>query len=200
MKKKLGMMFVCGLLVLTSSWCFADTVLFTDLTGAPASPAYIINPTDTVGFEFASSATATLDSIEIALSEFASDPATVTLYQDSSGSLGTKLESWTVANLPTFFGGTDIAPVTLSSNGSVQLTQGDSYWLVVSNPDNPVNWDYGSASGIEDNNGTVSATTHNMGAFEVTGSGPASVPEPMAALFLGPTLFGLVAVGRRFKK
>ena len=80
MKKKLVMMFVCGLLVLTSSWCFADTILFTDLTGGPYAqiPGYTIDLGSALGFEFATSATATLDSIEIALSEFAPDPVTAT--------------------------------------------------------------------------------------------------------------------------
>ena len=104
-KKKLAVMFLSGLFVLTSSWCFADTSLLADLTGGPyaQNPGYIINPTDTLGFEFAPSATATLDSIEIALSEFAPDPVTVTLYQDISGAPGTiALDCWTGVILPTF--------------------------------------------------------------------------------------------------
>jgi len=213
MQKKLVIMCLCGFFVLTSSWCFADTTtIFSDLAdGQPylySTDSYGISSGDLFGFEFTASSTASLSSIEIALGLFGGDP-TVTLYSGSPS--GTVLESWTAVPSLSVLDGSDLVtlPVSSSSNPTnpPTLQEGSSYWLVVSNDSSDaIAWGETLLTDAEGNplSGLVYDSEENpntdpgtMGAFEVTG---VSVPEPVTALFLGPTLVGLAVIRRRFKK
>jgi hypothetical protein len=205
MKKKFGIMCLCGLFVLMSSWSFAATVLFSDLGAGGTyngSTGYTIGYGPyTQGNQFTPSATATLGSIGIALGYVSGpDPATVTLHADSSGLPGATLESWTVStgSMPVF-GSSSNALITLTSVNLPLLTLGTPYWLLASNGALP-DWDAWNensigATGLRYSNG--SAYTDTMAAFQVTAS---SVPIPGALLLFGPGLVGLAAVRRKFKK
>lgn len=203
--------FLCGIFVFMSTWCLADTVVFSNLDEDGCytmNSGLFINEYIAQGEKFSPSETVFLDAVKIAYSVGASNDAVVAvnLYQDDGNSLGQVLQSWSIDNAavdPPVFGSTNSALIELtpSSSSPVMLTEGESYWLVMlSNSSYLSYWNINSigATGYHYQNsifvGEEIVDAVVQGAFEVTGT---PVPIPGALWLLGSGLIGLAGTRRR---
>jgi PEP-CTERM motif len=172
----------------------ASSVIFTNIaTGVPYDGGGLtvagFSGFLPVGAPFSPSVSGDVSQIDVSLS-YVSGPtneATVSLWTDSGGNIGTQLGLWSLSNLPTF---PLFSPQfeTISSITGVHLDAGSNYFLEVATGQNDiVNW-------IDSNTGdtgVLAGTNLNftLPAFDIlAGTGVASaVPEPStwAMMILG---------------
>jgi hypothetical protein len=204
-----------ALLLATTSVSHADITLFTNFSAGfgynTGNGNFIGNFGDGNLYaetdSFTASATASLSSIDIALScVFACpDPVTVSFARNSGGLPGAVLETFSVAggSLPAF--GSGGAPMVLNSVLHPLLTSGMEYWVTVA-PDSNDSAAWGlnstgdaSVAYLSQDGGTTWDTTSTAtpGALQVNG-----VPEPSTVILLGtvmPALALRIKAGNRWQ-
>jgi hypothetical protein len=158
------------------------------------------------GDTFTPASTATLTSVEIALSCFGTGlcptALTVSLDSDAGDQPGATLESFTVAGTSLGLLGVNNAPIVLTSVLQPTLVAGTQYWLAVIAPltDNVV-WNWNSTGDVSDQAESLdggatwfSPSGQTPGAYEIDGT--SAVPEPGALLLLA-TGGALIALKRK---
>jgi hypothetical protein len=166
----------------------------------------INGPRDTAA-SFTASSDTTLTQIDVALTTPSADDTqaiSIDLESDNGGSPGTVIESWDLNGPFPIFGSTSNTVQTLLSNGTVSLSAGTEYWLVIApQSDNTlVVWDLSSnesapGTGTELSSAGVWSSAPGTVAFDVQGS-QSPVPEPSTWPLLGGAAIALaIAVRRR---
>lgn len=211
--KKLRIIFLSGIFILMSSWCFADIVAFSNLnSGTPVydlNAAYVIGG-QTQGEGFSPSATVTLTTINIPLFKWNSignSDTIITLYESENTILGKALESWTVnTNGLALYPSSNPSLTSLNSVTNTTLVAGKNYWLIASAGGTSYNtlWYFNNISGLgvhysyhKDDDDTLYIENYTQGAFEVKGN---ATPIPAALWLFGTGLLGLMGIRRKLGK
>lgn len=202
---------LCALVLGAPTVARASTILFTNFGTGFSYNASVGNPVGNDGFggdewqgeTFTASATANLNSIEIALSGtgMSNDPITVDLTASAADSPGAVLESFTIPAVSAPLLGTNNSPITLTSVLEPLLTSGDQYWITAAAPSTSAYaWNFNSTGenadhAISTDNGAtwfVSLSgSFTPGAFEV------DVPEPSSLLLLSTGLIACLWLKQR---
>lgn len=145
----------------------------------------VVNSRRDQGFQFISTKTGTVASIQAALAwVIGTNAATLSLYNDNNGMLGSLLLSTNLTALPAlngqYFTPTKIAPTTTAT-----LLTGSKYWLVATSaPDAWLSWQY-VTTGVQlprymrmDDGSSVYDPSKKPGAFEI-------VTRPLSSLVPG---------------
>jgi hypothetical protein len=160
-----------------------------------------------VGDTFTANQTGTLAQITVAL-EYISGPnsATISLMTDAGGVPGAVLESWAVSSLPNFDGNFH-TPTSVNDVTNQQLTNGTTYWVVIStaSASSQLAWNWNS-TGAHANHGespdggaTWSSGDDTQGAFRVTEQDQTSSTPAPGAFALVITGLGTLA-GYRLRR
>jgi hypothetical protein len=206
------------LLTASTSLCFADTKVFSNLglmyTDGSYEPWYSLGTVYgyTQGFGFTASSTVNLSAIKIVLGNISgTGNPTISLYSGNADwGISDLLESWTVDHtlLTPTEGYNTKAVTTLTESGTITLTEGRNYWIIGGNDQStntawylaqPNDKDQPYYVKTKNGNGVISLPPQNYyfsGAFEVDGVGATPAPVPGALFLLGPALAGLVALRR----
>lgn len=212
--QKLLIIFLSGVFLLTSSWCFADIVAFSNLNnGTPFydwNSAYLIGG-QTQGEGFSPTATVTLTTINIPLFKYyasGNSDTIITLYESENVTPGKALESWSVdtnnlALLPDY----NSSLTSLNSVTGTTLVSGKNYWLIAASAGGTTSntlWNFNNTGGrgahytYHKNDGaTYYLENYPQGAFEVKGN---ATPIPAAVWLFGTGLLGVIGIRRKFRK
>ena len=183
----------------------ADTIVFSDFgpggiysqnfsAGGPAT-----SPFEEVAAQFTAGASGNLAIIDLGLTYVTQGAANVFLYHDASGLPDNANQTFLGSVTPTaVFGTTNNTVVSLTVTGSVPVTMGNVYWLVLkpgaANEEDA--WNLGAAAGFgatssDDVTWSTSGGVVFLPAFRITASGGATVPDSGGTLLL---MVGSVAV------
>lgn len=179
-----GALCATAVIAAASAASAATTTLYSDLGPGQSyngSSAWVAAPEKTMSFVAAASGS--VSQIDLALQNFSSDSATVSLWTNSGGGLGAELGSWAVSGFPDFGSVSSGALTTIAEISGIALTAGDAYSLRVAS--SGAAWNFNSQG--------VAAPGGPAGAFDVLGV--AGVPEPAtwAMLILGVGMIGFAA-------
>lgn len=185
----------CPVLVIASGKAYAETVFSDFGTSGPNyfGTSYGVN--SYLGVQFTSADNVSVSQIDVVLYylESGTNAATVSLITDPGGDpsvLGTTLGSWSLGNLPTW-GSVTANTETISDISGINLMAGDSYFLLVSDP-NTVGWDFNSDGvyGTINWGGSIRVDRNPLPTFDILGT--ASTPLPSTPL---PASLPLFATG-----
>lgn len=172
-------------------------VVFSNLTSAGASTDFeaISDSPVFFGASFLSSATYTLTDAEVLVVALSGqEDFNLYLYSDSSGLPGTDL-----GEIGSGAASSTTGYVTVDASGSLTLTSGDTYWLVMgpANSDTNVLWYEGGSTKVPTATGTpgsFSGIGDTTLQFEIDGT---PVPEPSSLWLIGGVTMLLCLVKRR---
>jgi len=179
----------------------ADTTVF-DTFGPgdtyAAFPNYTVNGAPAfrseIAAQFTAGANGDLSVLDLGMTYAGAVPLTVNayLYGDSANSPDNASQIFLGSGTPTAFGGSTNSVVSIAVSGTIPVTLGSSYWLVLKPSDasgNIAQWNYSSpvVTGAVDGSGndsTWAPVGATLPAFRLTAIPDAAVPEP-ATWFVG---------------
>ena len=193
-----------------------NTIVFSDFgpgdtysqnfaAGGPAT-----SPLTEIAAQFTAGASGNLATVDLGLTYVTQGAANVYLYGDASGLPDNANQTFLGSGTPTaVFGTTNNTLVSLAVAGTVPVTMGNVYWLVLkpgaANEEDA--WNLGAAAGLVAISSDDITWSNGSGgvvflpAFRITASGGASVPDSGSTilLLLGSvtTLFGVQRMFRR---